>query len=714
MRKITFLFLTTCLILTHLTVGYTQDADIDTLRASDVNADGVVNILDLTLVAAQFGTAPAADQPLNTDVNGDGTVNILDLTLVASHLGKTVSPPVMFISANPAIGSQLTVDNTITLTFDNTPEDVTVNKGTATIIDKTLEITGPFDPGALALTVTWTDGTETLDYTIRSPAAFVRANPAVNSELAVNDTITLTFDNPPEDVTVSTGDATVTDKTVEITGPFDPGALVLAVTWSDGTQMLNYTIRPPVTFVRANPAVRSQIAVDGTITLTFDNPPEDVTVSTGTVRTINKRVQITGPFDPGPLALTVTWTDGTQTLNYTVRLPDTEAPHVMGGTLSNGDTDVDPEAINSSGQIVVEFNEAVSGTIALQTESGADAGWRGKVEGNTATLQLIREKEIGKGTTYVIVGKVRDAADNETDLSITFTTIRPPVAFVSADPGTNSRLEADGTITLTFDNPPEDVTVSKGTATITDKTVEIMGPFDPGALALTITWTDGTETLDYTIRHPAAFVRVNPAVNSELAVNDTITLTFDNPPENVTVNKGTARTTRNRVRITGPFDPGALVLTVTWTDGTETLTYDVRVPDTDAPRITSTSVNNGAKDVDPDAFNTRGRIEVEFSEEVTGNVALQTAAGADVGWLGEVDGKKATLELVRGQELGNDVTYVIAGKVKDAAGNSTDINIRFTTARKIFETLFEVTDATFNSRVLGSEVPVLLEYVKDG
>ena len=216
------------------------------------------------------------------------------------------------------------------------------------------------------------------------------------------------------------------------------------------------------------------------------------------------------------------------------------------------------------------------------------------------------------------------------------------------------------------------------------------------------------------IRPPVAFISAHPAANSRLEANDTITLTFDNTPEDVTVNKGTATIIDKTLEITGPFDPGALALTVTWTDGTETLTYDVRVPDTDAPRITSTSVNNGAKDVDPDAFNTRGRIEVEFSEEVTGNVALQTAAGADVGWLGEVDGKKATLELVRGQELGNDVTYVIAGKVKDAAGNSTDINIRFTTARRIFETLFEVTDATFNSRVLGSEVPVLLEYVKDG
>ena len=50
----------------------------------DVNKDGVINILDLTLVAANFGETG----PTPADVNGDGVVNILDLTLVASHFGE--------------------------------------------------------------------------------------------------------------------------------------------------------------------------------------------------------------------------------------------------------------------------------------------------------------------------------------------------------------------------------------------------------------------------------------------------------------------------------------------------------------------------------------------------------------------------------------------------------------------------------------------------
>ena len=564
MKKLICSLLILSLALLVLRVSYAQDTDLDTLRAADINADGVINVLDLTLIAAHFGTTPTADQALNPDVNGDGVVNILDLTFVASHFGKTVPT--------------------------------------------------------------------------RPPVAFVSANPAIDSQLAVDDTITLTFDNPPEDVTVSTGDATITDKTVTITGP----------------------------------------------------------------------------FTPGDLELTIAWTDGTQTLNYTVPTPDTEAPNVIGGTLSDGDMDVDPEAINSSGQIVVEFNEPVSGAIALLTESGDDVGWIGKVEGNKATLDLILGKEIGNEITYVIAGTVRDAVDNETDLSITFTTIRAPVAFVSANPAANSQLEVDDTITLTFDNMPEDVTVSTGTATITDKIVEIAGPFEPGALALTVTWADGTQTLTYTIRAPVALIRANPASGATLDVDDTITLTFDNRPREVKVSTGTARTTGKTVKIKGPFDAGPLVLTITWADGTQTLTYTIEASDTEAPKITGGTFSNGEKDVDSEKVNSSGQIEVNFNESVNGNIALQTAAGNNVGWLGNVRGKKATLKLVRGKEIDGGTTYVIAGKVSDTAGNSTDINIRFTTASKASGIPFEVTDATFNTLVLESEVPVLLEYIKDG
>ena len=60
--------------------------------AEDINADGIVNIIDLTLVASNFGkTGQNA-----ADVNGDSVVNIIDLTLVAAAFGNTAGAPALW------------------------------------------------------------------------------------------------------------------------------------------------------------------------------------------------------------------------------------------------------------------------------------------------------------------------------------------------------------------------------------------------------------------------------------------------------------------------------------------------------------------------------------------------------------------------------------------------------------------------------------------
>ena len=57
-----------------------SESGLETPLSVDVNADGVVNILDLVLVANGFnGVEP--------DLNGDGIVNILDLVLVSQNIG---------------------------------------------------------------------------------------------------------------------------------------------------------------------------------------------------------------------------------------------------------------------------------------------------------------------------------------------------------------------------------------------------------------------------------------------------------------------------------------------------------------------------------------------------------------------------------------------------------------------------------------------------
>ncbi len=64
---------------------------------TDLNGDGIVNVLDLILVAQHFGTTKG-------DINGDGITNILDLILVAQHLGETstpAAPAALHVSLSP-------------------------------------------------------------------------------------------------------------------------------------------------------------------------------------------------------------------------------------------------------------------------------------------------------------------------------------------------------------------------------------------------------------------------------------------------------------------------------------------------------------------------------------------------------------------------------------------------------------------------------------
>ena len=70
-----------------------EDTEVEITEAShlaeDVNEDGVVNILDLTAVAANFGQTGES----SADVNEDGVVDIVDLVLVAGALGSDAAAP---------------------------------------------------------------------------------------------------------------------------------------------------------------------------------------------------------------------------------------------------------------------------------------------------------------------------------------------------------------------------------------------------------------------------------------------------------------------------------------------------------------------------------------------------------------------------------------------------------------------------------------------
>ena len=178
----------------------------------------------------------------------------------------------------------------------------------------------------------------------------------------------------------------------------------------------------PAALVSAHPANGAIIATNAPVTVIFDNSPANLSVSVGSVTVAGKTATIAGPFAPGLLAFTLTWDSGAQTLNYIVTVPDNTPPTVTGGTVSDGDKDVDSEAINFDAKIEITFSEDVTGSIALQTEGGDDVGWLGKIEGTTGTLELVKGNEIENDTIYVIVGKVSDSAGNSLDVNIAFVT----------------------------------------------------------------------------------------------------------------------------------------------------------------------------------------------------------------------------------------------------------------------------------------------------
>ncbi|RKU24637.1 ABC transporter substrate-binding protein [Candidatus Poribacteria bacterium] len=96
-------FMKTAIILSFLLITIAFAANI----TEDVNNDGVVNILDLTLIASRFGENIDPSEEPNPDANGDGIVDIRDLVLVANKLGQSISENTLIFGRG---GDSITLD----------------------------------------------------------------------------------------------------------------------------------------------------------------------------------------------------------------------------------------------------------------------------------------------------------------------------------------------------------------------------------------------------------------------------------------------------------------------------------------------------------------------------------------------------------------------------------------------------------------------------
>jgi len=178
--------------------------------------------------------------------------------------------------------------------------------------------------------------------------------------------------------------------------------------------------------VSTTPANGGEIAGNGQLIITFDNPPGAVTVN-GTAAVVAGKTATwaaTGLTPGGTATLNIAWDiagGGSSTVTLNVTAVDTTPPAVSGGSVKDGDKDVDSDTLNTDAKITVEFNEAVTGTLDLKA-AGASVGWLSKATGNTIQLDLVKGKELSKETEYTIEGKVKDAAGNETTVKLTFVT----------------------------------------------------------------------------------------------------------------------------------------------------------------------------------------------------------------------------------------------------------------------------------------------------
>jgi hypothetical protein len=272
--------------------------------------------------------------------------------------------------------------------------------------------------------------------------------PENEGAISVEGELRLVFDNPPKSVTVAGKAATVVDNiaTIKIASLPDvtPGTMkTVIIEWKNpddsvgGAKAIIFRILKPAVdgdddddgvkapdFQSISPPAGSVVAGNQQFTITFSGVALRVTVNgTPTAPADGRIVTWRGNLPPGAVALSIAWEGGAgATAVYTVIAPDNTPPRVSGGSVKDGDKDIDPEPLNVDG-ITIQFTELVAKqSLKLTLEDGTDIGWLTKTDGNRVVFEPIKGRELGNETTFKIQGVVSDGAGNEVRISITFVT----------------------------------------------------------------------------------------------------------------------------------------------------------------------------------------------------------------------------------------------------------------------------------------------------
>jgi hypothetical protein len=192
---------------------------------------------------------------------------------------------------------------------------------------------------------------------------------------------------------------------------------------------------------------------------------------------------------------------------------------------------------------------------------------------------------------------------------------------------------------------------------------------------------------------PAELESVTPAQGEEIPGNATITIKLTEPVKadtTVQVNGVDATGSGKNWTFTPatPLPEGPATLSITWTNdddsaGSASVQYTVTVPDTDAPTLSSSTPENGAKNEDPEALNTDG-MEFKFSEPLKKLSVEVTIEGEPLNWIVEQTDDKtgATIVPAKGGELSHEAEVVVTLVMTDGANNEGEDTVTFTTAAK--------------------------------
>lgn len=258
-------------------------------------------------------------------------------------------------------------------------------------------------------------------------AHLVSTNPVDGSAFPPDGLLRLTFDKPPQSVTVNGTQATFTENTATWTAP---RGFLFSLDSAFQRDFNGGYLREELQQVFE----QHDIPVSQSVTCCIRDRQwriyHEDNRSTYEVRKVNDKLNVYNrqglPF--GPVTLTIEWTnidgsDDRDNITLKVLNPDSEPPRITGGTVKHGDENVRLLLLSEEG-ITIAFSEPIQpGFIQIKTEEeNAPLNWFAYKWGKDSVRFIPVTGPIPGGSFLIMDIMVKDLAGNELAASIRFST----------------------------------------------------------------------------------------------------------------------------------------------------------------------------------------------------------------------------------------------------------------------------------------------------